>query len=199
MRQENMKVAVESTVALVADSQQTLDWMKVGDTSQVEHSRWRSLIKAAKPNTKKILAYLGIKPASTPSSSRPELIFDNYTPTSAPSNVSPSSRARRAFADTAPVDDTLSQELDELRQQLQYAKKQTLVMMEQSRKSSEAEKIALQQSHEAVAAKEIAASEAEKATTRENFMLELMNEASADMSGMPVSSADILYLHAIVS
>nr|XP_051212443.1 uncharacterized protein LOC127330186 [Lolium perenne] len=73
MRQENMKVAIESTVALVADSQQTLDWMKVGDTSQIEQSRWRSLIKAAKPNTKKILAYLGIKPASTPSSSRPEV------------------------------------------------------------------------------------------------------------------------------
>ena len=72
-------------------------------------------------------------------------------------------------------------------------------MMEQSRKSSEAEKIALQQAHEAVAAKEIAASEAEKATTRENFMLELMNEASADMSGMPVSSSDIFHLHAIVS
>ncbi|KAK1660266.1 hypothetical protein QYE76_048425 [Lolium multiflorum] len=32
MRQENMKIAVESTVALVADSQQTVDWMKVGDT-----------------------------------------------------------------------------------------------------------------------------------------------------------------------
>ena len=26
MRQENMKIAVESTVALVADSQQTVDW-----------------------------------------------------------------------------------------------------------------------------------------------------------------------------
>ncbi|KAK1678207.1 hypothetical protein QYE76_039055 [Lolium multiflorum] len=140
MRQENMKVAVENTVALVADSRQTIDWMK--------------------------------------------LIFDNYTPTSTPSNVSPSSsHARRTFADTAPVDDTLSQELDELRQQLQYAKKQTLVMMEQSRKSSEAEKVALQQAREAVAAKEFATSEAEKATTRENFMLELMNEASADMSG----------------
>ncbi|KAK1686158.1 hypothetical protein QYE76_047006 [Lolium multiflorum] len=73
MRQENMKVAVESTVALVADSQQTVDWMKVGDTDQIEQSRWRSLIKAAKPNTKKILAYLGIKPSSTPSSSRPEV------------------------------------------------------------------------------------------------------------------------------
>ncbi|KAK1653655.1 hypothetical protein QYE76_071460 [Lolium multiflorum] len=54
-------------------NQQTLDWVKVGDTDQIEQSRWKSLIKAAKPNTKKILAYLGIKPASTPSSSRPEV------------------------------------------------------------------------------------------------------------------------------
>ncbi|KAK1607496.1 hypothetical protein QYE76_031169 [Lolium multiflorum] len=38
MRQENMKIAVESTVALVADSQQTVDWMKVGDTDQIEQS-----------------------------------------------------------------------------------------------------------------------------------------------------------------
>ncbi|KAK1668530.1 hypothetical protein QYE76_056689 [Lolium multiflorum] len=67
MRQENMKIAVESVVALVA-SQQNVDWMKVGDTEQIEQTKWRSLIKAAKPNTKKILAYLGIKPSSTPSS-----------------------------------------------------------------------------------------------------------------------------------
>ncbi|KAK1683546.1 hypothetical protein QYE76_044394 [Lolium multiflorum] len=73
MRHENMKVAVESTVALVADSQQTVDWAKVGDTEQIEHTKWRSLIKAAKLNTKRILAYLGIKPSSTPSSSRPEV------------------------------------------------------------------------------------------------------------------------------
>jgi hypothetical protein len=68
-----MKVAVESTIALVADSQQTIDWAKVGDTEQIEQAKWRSLIKAAKLNTKKILAYLGIKPSSTPSSSRPEV------------------------------------------------------------------------------------------------------------------------------
>ncbi|KAK1629056.1 hypothetical protein QYE76_003371 [Lolium multiflorum] len=73
MRQENMKIAVESTVALVADSQQTIDWAKVGDTEQIEQTKWRSLIKAAKPNTKKILSYLGIKPSSTPSSSKPEV------------------------------------------------------------------------------------------------------------------------------
>ncbi|KAK1664136.1 hypothetical protein QYE76_052295 [Lolium multiflorum] len=73
MRHENMKVAVESIVALVADSQQTIDWAKVGNTEQIEQAKWRSLIKAAKLNTKKILAYLGIKPSSTPSSSRPEV------------------------------------------------------------------------------------------------------------------------------
>ncbi|KAK1628940.1 hypothetical protein QYE76_003255 [Lolium multiflorum] len=61
LRHENMKIAVESTVALVADSQQTIDWAKVGDTEQIEQAKWRSLIKAAKLNTKKILAYLGIK------------------------------------------------------------------------------------------------------------------------------------------
>ncbi|KAK1601309.1 hypothetical protein QYE76_059156 [Lolium multiflorum] len=54
MRHENMKIAVESTVALVADSQQTIDWAKVGDTEQIEQAKWRSLIKAAKLNTKKI-------------------------------------------------------------------------------------------------------------------------------------------------
>ncbi|KAK1611906.1 hypothetical protein QYE76_035579 [Lolium multiflorum] len=73
VRHENMKIAVENTVALVADSQQSIDWSKVGDTDQIEQSRWRSLIKAAKPNTRKILAYIGIKPSSTPSSSRPEV------------------------------------------------------------------------------------------------------------------------------
>ncbi|KAK1648060.1 hypothetical protein QYE76_065865 [Lolium multiflorum] len=73
LRQENMKVAVESTVALVADSQQNIDWTKVGDTQEMETTKWRSLIKAAKPNTKKILAYLGFKPTPAPSSSKPEV------------------------------------------------------------------------------------------------------------------------------
>jgi regulator of protease activity HflC (stomatin/prohibitin superfamily) len=77
-----------------------------------------------------------------------------------------------------------AQDLEELRQQLQYMKKQTLIIMDQSRKSSEKEKIALQQAQEAIAAKEAAVAEAAQATTRENFMLELMTEASLDMTGM---------------
>jgi hypothetical protein len=118
-----------------------------------------------------------------------QLTFDNYTPTPGPSDVLPtSSHSKKTLVNSELGEDSssksLSQDLEELRQQLQYAKKQTLVMMEQSRKASEKEKIALQQTREAMAAKEATVSEAEKAATRENSMLELMNEASADMSGM---------------
>ncbi|XP_047079420.1 aspartic proteinase oryzasin-1-like [Lolium rigidum] len=59
--------------------------------------------------------------------------------------------------------------------------------MEQSRKSSEKEKVALRQAQEAIVAKESAIAEATQATTRENFMLELMTEASLDMTGKRVS------------
>ncbi|KAK1619104.1 hypothetical protein QYE76_024621 [Lolium multiflorum] len=182
VRHENMKIAVENTVALVADSQQSIDWSKVGDTDQIEQSRWRSLIKAAKPNTRKILAYIGIKPSSTPSSSKPELIFDNYTPAPGSSNILPSP-PRRTPADASSAEDSLSQELDELRHQLQFVKKQSLVLMEKARKSSEAEEIALQQAQTAIAEKDSAVAEADAAASRENSMLQLLTDASLDMAG----------------
>jgi tRNA U34 5-carboxymethylaminomethyl modifying GTPase MnmE/TrmE len=117
------------------------------------------------------------------------LIFDNYTATRHPSDVLPaSSRSKTAGVAVDHVatssSKNSSEDLEELRQQLQSLKKQLLMMMEQSRKSSEREKTALRQAQDAIAAKEAAVSEAEKATTRENLMLDLMNEASADMSGM---------------
>jgi hypothetical protein len=78
----------------------------------------------------------------------------------------------------------LSEDLQELRQQLQSMKKQTLAMMEQSRKASEGEKIALQQAKEAIAAKDAAIAEAAETSSRENYMLQLMTDASLDMTGM---------------
>ncbi|KAK1666749.1 hypothetical protein QYE76_054908 [Lolium multiflorum] len=68
--QEGLKVGVEGTIALVADSQQDVDWARVGDTKEMETKRWQSLIKAGKPNS---LAYLGCKPTPAPSSSKPEV------------------------------------------------------------------------------------------------------------------------------
>ncbi|KAK1652337.1 hypothetical protein QYE76_070142 [Lolium multiflorum] len=73
LRQEGLKVGVEGTIALVADSQQDVDWAKVGDTEEMETKKWQALIKAAKPNSKKILAYLGYDPTPAPSSSKPEV------------------------------------------------------------------------------------------------------------------------------
>ena len=73
LRQEGLKVGVEGTIALVADNQQNVDWTKVGDTMTMETKRWQSLNKAARPNAKKILAYLGCKPTPAPSSSKPEV------------------------------------------------------------------------------------------------------------------------------
>ncbi|KAK1607014.1 hypothetical protein QYE76_030687 [Lolium multiflorum] len=73
LRQEGLKVGVEGTMALIAESQQQVDWSKVGDAGKIETKKWQSLIKAAKPNSKKILATLGYKPTTAPSSSKPEV------------------------------------------------------------------------------------------------------------------------------
>ncbi|KAK1611614.1 hypothetical protein QYE76_035287 [Lolium multiflorum] len=73
LRQEGLKVGVEGTIALVASSQQNIDWAKVGEVPKMETKTWQSLIKAAKPNSKKILAFLGFKPTPAPSSSKPEI------------------------------------------------------------------------------------------------------------------------------
>jgi hypothetical protein len=117
------------------------------------------------------------------------LIFDNYSANPCSADTSPaSSFSKKTLVDNNLIEGFsskhLSEDLQELRQQLQSMKKQMLVLMEQSRKASEREKIALQQAKEAIAAKDAAVSEAEKATTRENSMLELMTEASVDMLGM---------------
>ncbi|KAK1649169.1 hypothetical protein QYE76_066974 [Lolium multiflorum] len=182
MRQENMKVVVLPW-SLIA---KTIDWAKVGDTEQIEQPKWRSLIKAAKPNTKKILSYLGIKPSSTPSSSKPELIFDNYTSTPGPAEVFPSPPSKKTPVAVNFVEDSASknsaEDLEELRQQLQSMKKQSLMLMEQSRKSSEREKAAFQQAQDAITEKDAAVAEAATATSRENFMLELLTDASLDMA-----------------
>ncbi|KAK1602881.1 hypothetical protein QYE76_018308 [Lolium multiflorum] len=71
--QEGLKVGVEGTMALIAESQQHVDWSRVGNTGEIETKKWQSLIKAAKPSSKKILATLGYKPAPAPSSSKPEV------------------------------------------------------------------------------------------------------------------------------
>ncbi|KAM0880162.1 hypothetical protein ACQ4PT_033787 [Festuca glaucescens] len=73
LRQENLKIGVEGTIALVAESQQTIDWAKTGEVKKMNTERWRALIRAAKPHSKKILSFLGYKPAPSSSSAKPEV------------------------------------------------------------------------------------------------------------------------------
>ena len=117
-----------------------------------------------------------------------QLIFDNYTTGPHSSAVLPAATcSKRSFAVEyigGSSSAAQNEDLDELRQQLQSMKKQALVIMEQSRKSSENEKRAVQQAQEAIALKETAIAEAAEATRRENHMLELMTEASLEMAGM---------------
>jgi hypothetical protein len=72
-RQENLKVGVEGTIALVADSRQDVDCTKVGDPKGMNKEKWKTLVKAAKPHSKKILAFFGHKPAASASTAKPEV------------------------------------------------------------------------------------------------------------------------------
>ncbi|KAK1642028.1 hypothetical protein QYE76_059833 [Lolium multiflorum] len=72
-RQENLKIGIEGTIALVAESQQNVDWARTGETKRMNKEKWQSLIKAAKPHSKKILSFLGYKPAASSSSAKPEV------------------------------------------------------------------------------------------------------------------------------
>ncbi|KAK1641669.1 hypothetical protein QYE76_059474 [Lolium multiflorum] len=76
-------------------------------------------------------------------------------------------------------------------------KKQSLMLMEQSRKSSEREKAALQQAQDAITEKDAAVAEAAAATSRENFMLELLTDASLDMADSTLAGIPVVALHHI--
>ncbi|KAK1682889.1 hypothetical protein QYE76_043737 [Lolium multiflorum] len=72
-QQENLKIGVEGTIALVAESQQNVDWAKASDTKGINKEKWKSLIKAAKPHSKKILSFLGYKPGASSSTAKQEV------------------------------------------------------------------------------------------------------------------------------
>jgi hypothetical protein len=63
-------------------------------------------------------------------------------------------------------------------------KKQIVIVLEQSRKSSDRERAALQRAQEALELKETATADAARSAQRENYMLDLMTDASHDMAGM---------------
>jgi hypothetical protein len=63
-------------------------------------------------------------------------------------------------------------------------KKQAVTVMDQSRKSSDHEQAALQHAQEALEVKESTIADALRATKHEEYMLDLMTDASKDMAGV---------------
>ena len=70
-----------------------------------------------------------------------------------------------------------------MRQQLQLLKKQAVTALDQARKSSDREQTALLQAHESLKSEEAATAKATRSAERENYMLDLMTDASQDMAG----------------
>jgi hypothetical protein len=63
-------------------------------------------------------------------------------------------------------------------------KKQTVTVLDQSRKSSDREQAALRQAHRTLELKETTTASATQSAQRESYMLDLMTDASQDMVGM---------------
>jgi hypothetical protein len=115
------------------------------------------------------------------------LIFDNYTGAGY-SDTSPAASHSTKIPKSASLGisscpDSIKKELADLRQQLQSMKKQTMTALEQSRKSSDREQMALRQAQESLELKEAVIANAARSAQCENYMLDLMTDASQDMAG----------------
>jgi hypothetical protein len=72
-RQDNLKIGVEGTIALVANSGQEVDWANAGNPEKMNKEKWKALVKDAKPHSKKILTFLSPKPAASTSTAKTEV------------------------------------------------------------------------------------------------------------------------------
>jgi hypothetical protein len=93
----------------------------------------------------------------------------------------------------------VQQELTGIRQQLQSMKKHTKLALEQSRKSSDRERAALRRAEEFFVLKEIATANVASASRRENYMLDLMIDASQNMAGTCFMSWYLLFVTMFIS
>ncbi|KAK1610810.1 hypothetical protein QYE76_034483 [Lolium multiflorum] len=72
-RRENLKIGVEGTIALVANSGQEVDWAKAGDSGKINKDKWKALVKDAKAHSKKIIAFFTPKSAGSTSTAKTEV------------------------------------------------------------------------------------------------------------------------------
>ena len=116
-----------------------------------------------------------------------QLVSDNYTETgcsdASPAVPQPTKIPENVSSDASSVPDSMKREMEELQQQLQLLKKQTMTALDQARKSSDREQTALLQAHESLKLEGAATAKATCSAERENYILDLMTDASQDMAG----------------
>jgi hypothetical protein len=73
--------------------------------------------------------------------------------------------------------------MQDLRQQVQLLKRQTMTVLDQARKLSDREQASLLRTQESLNLEKASTSKAARSVERENYMLDLMTDASQDMAG----------------
>jgi multidrug efflux pump subunit AcrA (membrane-fusion protein) len=114
-------------------------------------------------------------------------VFYDYAETRRPDNFRDApmpTETSATVASNAPVaSHSIEAEMEELRQQVQLLKKQTVTTLDQAKKSFEHEQAALLQAQNSLDLEKAATLKATRAVECENYMLDLMTDASEDMAG----------------
>ena len=72
-RQASLKIGVEGTIALVAASGQKVDWAKAAAVKGLNNEKWKALVKDAKLYSKKLIAFLDPRSATSASAAQTEV------------------------------------------------------------------------------------------------------------------------------
>jgi hypothetical protein len=70
---DSLKIGVEGTTALVAASEQNVDWANAGNPKGMNKETWKAFLKSAKTHSKKIFAFLNLKYVASTSTTRTEV------------------------------------------------------------------------------------------------------------------------------
>ncbi|KAM0861641.1 hypothetical protein ACQ4PT_045759 [Festuca glaucescens] len=72
-RQASLKIGVEGTIALVAASDQKVDWVMAATAKGLNTDKWKALVKDAKLYSKKLIAFLDLKSSASASTAQTEV------------------------------------------------------------------------------------------------------------------------------
>jgi hypothetical protein len=116
-----------------------------------------------------------------------QLFFDDYAETGRPDNFhaisKPTETSSSAASNALVASHSIETKMEELRQQVQMLKRQTVTALDQANNSYELEQAALLEAQKSVDLEKAATLKATRSAERENYMLDLITDASEDMAG----------------